>query len=141
MHSLAKLGEVVALAKADLQELDISNNEIEVNTPEQKRIWFDFLSSFKDCFMLKKFDLGGNPLGPAGMEILARVYIKSDLDFLEDDAEDMLGDTADEMEVLAKSMAALRVHDGKENDSPKSSGQKKSPNKGKSAKPSGKPWF
>ncbi|KAH8435305.1 uncharacterized protein LDX57_012936 [Aspergillus melleus] len=87
--------------------------------------------------MLKKFDLGGNPLGAAGVEILARVYIKSDLDFLEVDAEDMIGEAADEIEVLAKNITALKVKSD-ENESPKPSGQKKSPNKGKSAKQSGK---
>ncbi|PLB50143.1 hypothetical protein P170DRAFT_445518 [Aspergillus steynii IBT 23096] len=137
VHSLAKLGEVVALCKGDLHELDVSNNNIEVKTPTEKQIWFEFLSSFKDCYMLRKLDLGANPLGHAGVEILARVYIKSDLDFLEDDAEDIIDNAAEEIEVLAKNMAALKVKPGKENESPKGSGQKKSPNKGKSAKATG----
>ena len=137
VQSLPKLGEVVALSKGDLHELDVSNNSIKVETPEQKQMWFDFLSSFKDCYMLKKLDLGANPLGHAGMEILAQVYIKSELDFLEAEAEDILENAASEIEVLAKNMAGLKMKPAKENESSKVSGQKKSPNKGKNAKASG----
>ena len=43
---------------------------------------------------LKKIDFSGNPLGPLGIELLARFYIRSELDFVEavDDEEDGEGD-------------------------------------------------
>jgi Leucine-rich repeat (LRR) protein len=120
-QSLARLGEVIALSAGDLRELDLSQNDIRVKTPEEQMMWRDFLLSFKNCYMLKKLDLGSNPLGPAGVEILARVYIKSDLDFLETDADAIIGPHVDETTDIVEQLTALKIRPekDKENDAPK----------------------
>lgn len=93
-------------------------------------MWQAFLGSFRDCYMLKKLDLGYNNLGTAGMEILARVYIQSDLDFLEGDAEDVLGSMHEEDSSLAEEMESLKLKPGKENE-PIRGRPRKSTNKSK----------
>ncbi|RJE18917.1 leucine rich repeat protein [Aspergillus sclerotialis] len=115
--SLPKIAEVVALSAGDLREFNISMNNIQVNTPEEKLIWQMFLESFNNCYLLKKLDFGDNRLGTAGMEILARVFIHSDLDFLEADAEELLGTMHhDEESNLVEEMEALKINPGKENE-------------------------
>ncbi|KAL3475465.1 hypothetical protein BJX99DRAFT_247525 [Aspergillus californicus] len=126
VHSLAKLGEVIANSSGDIRELDLSQNKISVVTVEEKVTWQRFLESFQNCYMLKKLDLSGNPLGVAGLEILARVYIKSDLEFVEGDA----GAAIEEVPELAEAVGSLQIT-GKENESPRAVRAKKSPNKGK----------
>ncbi|KAL5042496.1 hypothetical protein BDW71DRAFT_211157 [Aspergillus fruticulosus] len=136
--SLVKLGEVIVNNPGDLRELDLSNNCIRVVTAEEKEIWKSFLCSFKNCYVLMKLDLSGNPLGVAGLEILASVYIKSDLEYLEGDADvivrenlglDPYGDSE-----LAEEAGALKLgeNSSKENTDPRSGTgrSKKSPNKG-----------
>ncbi|KAB8222692.1 hypothetical protein BDV33DRAFT_229300 [Aspergillus novoparasiticus] len=132
IKSLPKLGEVIALNAGEMRELDISNNNINISpSPEDKAMWCQFLNSFKNCYMLKKLDLGGNPLGPVGLEILARVYIKSDLHFLEDDANAIVEPKHEERSFIEDS-TAVNVTAGKENErSTKGSRPGKSPNKGK----------
>ena len=132
LKSLPKLGEAIALNAGELRELDISNNNINISpNPEDKAMWCQFLNSFKNCYMLKKLDLGGNPLGPVGLEILARIYIKSDLHFLEDDAKAVVEPKNEERSFI-EDPAAVRVTTGKENErSTKGSRPGKSPNKGK----------
>lgn len=138
VKSLPKLAEVVALSAGDLRELDISNNEIRIQTPEDKVAWQMFLESFKHCYMLKKLDLGSNELGLAGMEVLARVYIHSDLDFLEDDAAAILGPRQEEPEIsLATEMESISIKGGKENE-PIKGPPKKLSSKQKGAKANGK---
>ncbi|KKZ60905.1 hypothetical protein EMCG_00666 [[Emmonsia] crescens] len=66
--SVKKLGHVVALSSDCLTQLNISDNRI---------------SSLKGCYVLKKIDFAGNPLGGAGFDVLARVFVQSDLDFIE----------------------------------------------------------
>ena len=134
LKSLPKLGEAIALNAGELRELDISNNNINISpNPEDKAMWCQFLNSFKNCYMLKKLDLGGNPLGPVGLEILARIYIKSDLHFLEDDAKAVVEPKNEERSFI-EDPAAVRVTTGKENErSTKGSRPGKSPNKGKKA--------
>ncbi|KAL2001990.1 hypothetical protein VTN02DRAFT_876 [Thermoascus thermophilus] len=120
-RSLGKLARVITLSAGDLRELDLSSNEIEISNPEQRVIWQEFLQSFSGCYMLKKLDLSRNPLGPRGLEILSRVYMQSDLDFLETDVNDVVEattaavDTADE-DCLNDRVSALRLDDGKENE-------------------------
>lgn len=128
--SLPKLAEVVSLSAGDLREFDFSKNNIQIRTAEEKAMWQGFLESFRDCYMLKKLDLGYNNLGTAGMEILARVYIQSDLDFLEVDAEDVLGSMHEEDLGLAEEMESLKLMSGKENE-PVRDWPKKSTNKSK----------
>ncbi|KAE8339217.1 hypothetical protein BDV24DRAFT_152951 [Aspergillus arachidicola] len=134
IKSLPKLGEAIALNAGEMRELDISNNNINISpSPEDKAMWCQFLNSFKNCYMLKKLDLGGNPLGPVGLEILARVYIKSDLHFLEDDANAIVEPKHEERSFIEDS-TAVNVTAGKENErSTKGSRPGKSPNKGKKA--------
>ncbi|GES61111.1 leucine rich repeat protein [Aspergillus terreus] len=121
VQSLARLSEVIALSAGDLRELDLSQNNIRVKSPEEQIMWRDFLLSFKHCYMLKKLDLGSNPLGPAGVEILARVYIKSDLDFLETDADAVIGPHVDETTDIVEQVTALKIRPEKEkeNEAPK----------------------
>ncbi|KKK20100.1 hypothetical protein ARAM_000799 [Aspergillus rambellii] len=133
IQSLAKLAEVITLSPGDLRELDLSQNEIQVVSAEEQMIWNSFLKSFTNCFMLKKLDLSGNPLGPVGLEILARVYIKSDLDYLEADAGAIIGTKLDEeVDVVSEELAALKnLNSEKENESSRAGRVKKSPCKGK----------
>ncbi|KAL2813051.1 hypothetical protein BDW59DRAFT_167645 [Aspergillus cavernicola] len=132
VKSLSKLGEVIVNSTGDLRELDLSNNDITVVSAEDKAIWKAFLESFQNCYMLKKLDISGNPIGPAGLEILARVYIKSDLEYVEGDA----GAIIEEQLGFVEEVSALKIA-GKENESPRAVRSKKSPNKGKAAKQSG----
>ncbi|KAF7115780.1 hypothetical protein CNMCM5793_003420 [Aspergillus hiratsukae] len=136
--SLRKLSEVIKLSIADLRELDISHNNFAVSTAEEQEIWYDFLDSFKNCFLLKKLDLGNNPLGQKGIEVLARVYMQSDLDFLEADADAVVGMNAEgdhEVEAIADELENLKIN-GKENEAKKAS-SKQSPKKGKAAQQNG----
>ncbi|KAE8148249.1 hypothetical protein BDV25DRAFT_141964 [Aspergillus avenaceus] len=132
IESLPKLGEMVELSAGDLKDLDLSNNNIEVgDNKRDKEIWLKFLDSFKNCYMLKRLGLGNNPLGPVGMETLARVYLKSDVDFLEEDAEAVI-ESVSFPQALAEQSESLKVPTGKENEqSTRGIRQKKSPNKGK----------
>ncbi|RHZ65843.1 uncharacterized protein CDV56_108781 [Aspergillus thermomutatus] len=137
--SLRKLSEVIKLSIADLRELDISHNNLVVCTPEEQEIWYDFLDSFKNCFLLKKFDLGNNPLGPKGIEILARVYMQSDLDFLEADADAVVGMNGEgdhEGEAITDELENLKIN-GKENEATKKASSKQSPKKSKVAQQNG----
>ncbi|PLB34819.1 uncharacterized protein BDW47DRAFT_120062 [Aspergillus candidus] len=91
VRALEKLTEVVKLSAADLRELDLSQNDIRVESDEDKSVWCAFLGAFQNCFLVRKLDLSGNEIGPVGVEMLARAYVKSDLDFVEEDAEDVIG--------------------------------------------------
>lgn len=138
--SLRKLSEVIKLSIADLRELDISHNNFAVSTAEEQKIWYDFLDSFKNCFLLKKLDLGNNPLGQKGIEILARVYMQSDLDFLESDADAVVGMNGDgdhEGDAIANELENLNIN-GKDNEASKKQSSKQSPKKGKAAQQNGK---
>ncbi|KAL2809894.1 hypothetical protein BJX63DRAFT_445046 [Aspergillus granulosus] len=105
--SLPKLGEVVANSAGDLRELDISQNDICVASAQERAIWKTFLDCFKNCYVLRKLDLSGNPIGPAGLEIFACVYIKSDVDYLETDAAAIVGATANEEPALTEDVRTL----------------------------------
>ncbi|KAL4798556.1 hypothetical protein BDV19DRAFT_396479 [Aspergillus venezuelensis] len=137
--SLAQLGTVIANNPGDLRELDLSNNEIRVESPEEKRIWKEFLDSFKNCYMLQKLDISGNPLGVKGLEILARVYVKSDLDYLDADAEAIVRENYgieqvnDEEASLAEDTAALKITEKDKENDPRAGRSKKSPAKGAKA--------
>ena len=136
VKSLSKLTEVVVLATGDLRELDLSSNDIQVSTPEDKVVWEAFLKSFKDCFVLKKLDIGNNQLGFVGVETLARVYIQSELDFLEVDADAVIKSAHDEDQDLVDEMATLAVKCNKENQ-PTGSHSKKASQKSKGPKQNG----
>ncbi|KAI9758831.1 MAG: hypothetical protein M4579_002777 [Chaenotheca gracillima] len=72
---LGPLSEVIRLAAADLQDLDLSDNNICIATTEDAKLWETFLRSFKGCHVLRRLDLSKNSLGPRGFEILAREYM------------------------------------------------------------------
>ncbi|KAL1988352.1 hypothetical protein VTN96DRAFT_10035 [Rasamsonia emersonii] len=114
-RSLHKLARVVSLSERDLRELDLSDNNLEVHTVEQRKIWQEFLESFRGCFMLKKLDFSRNALGPRGLEILAKVYVKSDLDFFEPDS--IITDEPHRVET-SSDHAVLPPEVGKENANP-----------------------
>ncbi|KAF3406284.1 hypothetical protein DPV78_001710 [Talaromyces pinophilus] len=82
-NALVELAKVIQLSARDLKELDISNNEINIATVSDAQKWKYFLQSFEQCCVLKKIDFSGNTLGTWGIEVLARVYIRSELDFVE----------------------------------------------------------
>ncbi|KAL3444087.1 hypothetical protein BJX65DRAFT_311227 [Aspergillus insuetus] len=132
--SLRKLGEVVAHSAGDLRELDLSSNEICVASAQEKAIWKAFLECFRNCYVLSKLDLSENPIGPAGLEILCCVYIKSDVDYLEADAAAIVGLNVDDESTLLEDVSTLKV---KENDSPHANRAKKTVGKGKAAKQNG----
>jgi Leucine Rich repeat len=116
-HSLKKLSRIIALSAGDLRELDLSGNEIRIVTPEQRLSWQQFLESFNTCYMLKKLDFSHNPLGPRGIEILARVYMRSELDFPEVDRGDNVAENAPQ-EGLRSSFTAMRIKSNQENERP-----------------------
>lgn len=75
--SLRMLARVVALASADLMDLDLSDNSFSVVTNDEVDAWEEFLESVSECYVLRRVDLSGNALGTRAFEILARVYGKS----------------------------------------------------------------
>jgi hypothetical protein len=85
--SMPKLGVVVALSADTLSRLNIADNDIQVKTQQQRDEWRAFLESFQGCYMLKRIDFAGNKLGGPGFDVLARVYAKSELDFIEPERE------------------------------------------------------
>jgi hypothetical protein len=81
VKSLPKLGMAIRFSIGDLRDLDLSQNCIEISTAGQRAAWKYFLNSFEECYMLKKVNFSGNALGTPGVEILARIYIRSKLGF------------------------------------------------------------
>ncbi|KAL9104186.1 MAG: hypothetical protein Q9163_000838 [Psora crenata] len=72
--SLDYLSRVVQLACNDLRDLDLSNNDICINTPEDIAAWEHFLGCFSECCVLRRLDLSCNNLGPKAYEVFTRVY-------------------------------------------------------------------
>lgn len=130
VQSLEKLGEAIALSAGDLREFDLSRNRIEVCDNEQKELWFRFLVAFDGCYVLKKIDLGHNKLGIKGVEMLARAYLRSEVEDPGTNGEEEDGATVVDG-------VALKLNGHKENDNPGRSRSKRSPGKGK-AKQNGK---
>ncbi|QKX63349.1 uncharacterized protein TRUGW13939_10519, partial [Talaromyces rugulosus] len=82
---LRELGELIRLSAQDLRELNLSNNQITIkdyNSRVEAQEWELFLTSFSQCCVLKKVDFSDNSIGDTGMDIFARVYIQSELDFV-----------------------------------------------------------
>ncbi|TKA37466.1 hypothetical protein B0A49_13573, partial [Cryomyces minteri] len=72
-NALAMLAPVVADARFELRDLDLSKNDIRVTTDEEAQDWELFLRSFEDCRTLRCLDLSDNPLGGSrAFEIMAR---------------------------------------------------------------------
>lgn len=76
--SLRALSLVLRLASNDLRDLDLSENNITINTESEVEVWENFLTSFKNCCLLRRVDFGGNTLGPRAFEVMTRVYAKED---------------------------------------------------------------
>lgn len=72
--SLIDLGLVIRLAAHDLRDLDLSSNSISVITDEDTAAMEYFLQSFAECYVLRRVDFSGNPLGTRAYEILTKVY-------------------------------------------------------------------
>lgn len=85
--SLQALTPLVELASNDIRDLDLSSNNITINTEDEVVIWESFLVSFERCCTLRRIDWSGNALGPRAFEVLLRVYAKErpvDLNLPED---------------------------------------------------------
>ena len=76
--SLQALSTIIRLASNDLRDLDLSENNITIDTEAEVAIWEDFLTSFKDCCLLRRIDLSRNTLGPRAFEVMTRVYAKQE---------------------------------------------------------------
>lgn len=75
--SLRALAHVIELARFELVDIDLSDNNISVKTDEDANNWESFLKAFRGCRLLRRIDLSGNKLdGPRPFEILDRVYSK-----------------------------------------------------------------
>ncbi|GME47499.1 Leucine rich repeat domain-containing protein [Neofusicoccum parvum] len=73
--SLRALAPVLELARFELVDLDLSDNNVSVKTDDEARDWEIFLKAFCGCRVLRRIDLSRNNLdGPRAFEILARVY-------------------------------------------------------------------
>ena len=72
--SLNSLSHIVQLAHDVLRDLDLSQNEICIKTPDDIAAWYRFLRSFSGCCVLRRVDLSGNHLGTKAFEILTKVY-------------------------------------------------------------------
>ena len=75
IKSLAPLARLIPLAAFDLRELDLSNNNISVNTTEEEALWRTFLVALRTCCALTVLNLSNNILGSKAFEILNMVYI------------------------------------------------------------------
>ena len=76
--SLQALSRIIRLASNDLRDLDLSENNITINTEAEAAIWEDFLTSFSRCCVLRKIDFSRNALGPRAFEVMTRVYAKQE---------------------------------------------------------------
>ncbi|KAI9751370.1 MAG: hypothetical protein M1835_001225, partial [Candelina submexicana] len=75
---LISLSAVIRLGSEDLQDIDLSQNNISVVTDNDIFAWESFLTSLKDCAVLRRLDLSGNPLGPRAFEVLVRAYSREE---------------------------------------------------------------
>ena len=78
VHALRSLAAAVKLAAEDLRDLDLSNNLISVQSPEEAQSWAEFLESLGNCCVLRRLDLSGNALGPKGFEIMAKTFSRAE---------------------------------------------------------------
>lgn len=90
--SLYEISASVRLAAEEIQEIDLSNNEISVTTVEDAKQFSAFLQTLRHCKALKIINLSGNNLsGSLAWEAFARTYAahftdnKDVLDRLADD--------------------------------------------------------
>ncbi len=98
--SLEHLTPIVKSVANDLRDLDLSDNLISINDPDDVVPWEAFLISLSQCCVLRRLDLSGNELGTKGFEVLARVYARED---------PIENDISEELECLSISTAAKRA--------------------------------
>lgn len=133
--SLQALSPIIRLASHDLRDLDLSENSININTEAEVAIWEDFLTSFSDCYVLRRIDFSGNALGPRAFEVMTRVYAKQEaVDLvLPADLEQVQSNerrTSTDVAGLGRRMKNLSVvadsddRDSDEDNDPKSDGHK-----------------
>lgn len=60
---LVDLGHVLRRAADDLRDLDLSSNSISIFTDDDAAAFEYFLRSFAECYVLRRVDFSGNPLG------------------------------------------------------------------------------
>ncbi|KAF1991998.1 hypothetical protein K402DRAFT_459205 [Aulographum hederae CBS 113979] len=118
--SLRILAEIIELSKYSLIDLDISGNFIQVKTEDEARDWDVFLTSFQNCFVLRRLDLSSNDLsGSRAFEILARAYSRqtpvdpTQLERLDD--PDLLKESITDPELMHVSSRARAVSNADEN--------------------------
>lgn len=76
-QSLAHLAPVIEAAAGDLQDLDLTDNDIEIASEESHRHWEQFLRSFSDCRCLRRVSLDRNNLGSAkAWESFLGIYLE-----------------------------------------------------------------
>lgn len=76
--SLQALSSIIRLASNDLRDLDLSENNIIIDTESEIAIWEEFLMSFKNCCFLRRIDFSGNTLGSRAFEVMTRVYARQE---------------------------------------------------------------
>ena len=76
--SLQALTPVIGVSYSDLRDLDLSENQIAISSDADVAIWEDFLTSFRNCCVLRRIDLSGNALGDRAFEVMVRVYAKEE---------------------------------------------------------------
>ena len=133
--SLQALSPIVKLASNDLRDLDLSGNNIVIETEPEVVIWEDFLTSFRNCYLLRRIDFSGNTLGSRAFEVMTRVYAKQEaVDLvLSKEVEDIQSKqrrTSTDTAGLGRKMRKMSTVSDSDNwgsdeeDGPKSDGQK-----------------
>jgi hypothetical protein len=73
--ALRRLAPVIRRSQYDLKDLNLSENNIRVETQEERDDWEAFLDSFRFCRRMRRLDLSRNDLSKSlPLEILLRVY-------------------------------------------------------------------
>lgn len=74
-QSLGELAPAIRAAASDLQELDLSHNDIKLHTDDDLSHWEAFLAAFRRCRHMKKLNLSHNDFArPKAWESLARIH-------------------------------------------------------------------
>jgi hypothetical protein len=77
VKSLEALVPVIELSSGWLKDLDLSENDISIKTPEDAEAWGDFLGAFSKCHVLRRLDLSSNDFSNSmAFEILVREYVQ-----------------------------------------------------------------
>jgi hypothetical protein len=75
VRSLREIADIINLSANHIRDIDLSDNNIQIESPQDEADWEEFLRSFRRCSVMKRLLLSSNRLDkPAAFEILARVY-------------------------------------------------------------------